>query len=36
VFDHVFSFGEGVDKVHEALEGAYDHQLWIDTRKSRS
>jgi hypothetical protein len=36
VFDHVFNFGEGVDKVHEALEGAYDHQLWIDTRKSRS
>lgn len=36
VFDHVFNFGEGVDKVHEALEGAYDHRLWIDTRKSRS
>ncbi len=34
LFDHVFNFEEGVEKVHEALEAAYYHKLWIDTRKS--
>lgn len=32
LFDHVFNFQEGVDKVYEALEGAYQQKLWIDTR----
>jgi hypothetical protein len=34
MFDHVFNFEEGIDKVHQTLEKAYEQKLWVDPRAS--
>ncbi len=33
-FDYTLNLEEGIDKIHKAVEGMYEHKLWIDTRKS--